>query len=186
MGMAYDVFGNGKTAVKANLSKYWQYAANDGVYIGTNQASTFAQTATRAWNDDNRNFTPDCDLNSRGGTGQPRDRRRFVRRRWTTQNFFAFATAARCAARPPWSAPVLLSGWGVRPFDWQFGASVQQQMLPRVSAEFGYSRRSWGNFDRSHRQPRRRAGGLRSPTRCTVPTRPATAERAASRCRTRC
>jgi hypothetical protein len=34
----------------------------------------------------------------------------------------------------------------VRPFDWQFSASVQQQLLPRVSAEFGYSRRSWGNF----------------------------------------
>ena len=54
MGLAYDVFGNGKTAIKANLSKYWQYAANDGVYIGTNPAATFAQTATRAWNDANR------------------------------------------------------------------------------------------------------------------------------------
>ena len=63
MGLAYDVFGNGKTAIKANLSKYWQYAANDGVYIGTNPAATFAQTATRAWNDANRNFVPECDLN---------------------------------------------------------------------------------------------------------------------------
>ncbi len=43
-------------------------------------------------------------------------------------------------------SPDLLSGWGVRPFDWQFGASVQQQVLPRMSVEFGYSRRSWGNF----------------------------------------
>jgi hypothetical protein len=40
----------------------------------------------------------------------------------------------------------LLSGWNVRPYDWQFSASVQQELLPRVSAEFGYSRRSWGNF----------------------------------------
>ena len=47
MGMAYDVFGDGKTAIKVNLSKYFQSAANDGVYIGTNKASTFAQTATR-------------------------------------------------------------------------------------------------------------------------------------------
>ena len=30
--------------------------------------------------------------------------------------------------------------------DWQFAASVQQQIVPRVSAEFGYSRRSWGNI----------------------------------------
>ena len=58
MGMAYDVFGNGKTAIKANVSKYWQAAANDGVYIATNPASTFAQTSSRAWTD-NGNFTPD-------------------------------------------------------------------------------------------------------------------------------
>ena len=63
MGLAYDVFGDGRTAVKVNLSKYFQSAANDGVYIGTNKASTFAQTATRAWTD-NGNFAPDCDLNS--------------------------------------------------------------------------------------------------------------------------
>ena len=63
MGLAYDVFGDGRTAVKVNLSKYFQSAANDGVYIGTNKASTFAQTATRAWTD-NGNFTPDCDLKS--------------------------------------------------------------------------------------------------------------------------
>ena len=47
MGVAYDVFGDGRTAVKVNLSRYFQSAANDGVYIGTNKASTFAQTATR-------------------------------------------------------------------------------------------------------------------------------------------
>ena len=64
MGLAYDVFGDGRTAVKVNLSKYFQSAANDGVYINTNKASTFAQTATRAWTDGNRNFAPDCDLNS--------------------------------------------------------------------------------------------------------------------------
>jgi hypothetical protein len=43
-------------------------------------------------------------------------------------------------------SPSLLSGWGVRPFDWQFSASVQQELMPRVAAQFGYSRRSWGNF----------------------------------------
>jgi hypothetical protein len=29
--------------------------------------------------------------------------------------------------------PSLRSGWGVRPGDWSFGASVQQEILPRVS-----------------------------------------------------
>ena len=80
LGMAYDIFGNGKTAIKVNLSKYWQYAANDGVYIGTNPASTFAQTANRAWTNANRNFNPDCDPPESARPGQPRNRRRPVRR----------------------------------------------------------------------------------------------------------
>jgi hypothetical protein len=34
----------------------------------------------------------------------------------------------------------------VRPYDWQFGVSVQHEILPRLSAELAYNRRSWGNF----------------------------------------
>ena len=42
--------------------------------------------------------------------------------------------------------PDLLTGWGVRPSDWSFGLSVQQQVLPRMSVEVGYYRRSFDNF----------------------------------------
>jgi len=144
MGLAYDVFGDGKTAVKVNLSKYFQATANDGVYINANKASTFAQTANRAWTDGNRNFVPDCDLKSpalqdntaTGGDlcGVP-----------SNANFFAFSQNHSLGTATVVN-PELLSGWNVRPYDWQFSASVQQQLVPRVSAEFGYSRRSWGNF----------------------------------------
>jgi hypothetical protein len=37
--------------------------------------------------------------------------------------------------------PGLLSGWGVRSGDWQWGASIQQEVLPRVAVEVGYQRR---------------------------------------------
>jgi hypothetical protein len=144
MGLAYDVFGNGKTAVKVNLSKYFQSAANDGVYIGTNKASTFAQTATRAWTDGNRNFTPDCDLNNpalQDNTAAGGD----LCGGADPASFFAFSQTHSLGTATVVS-PSLLSGWNVRPYDWQFAASVQQELLPRVSAEFGYSRRSWGNF----------------------------------------
>jgi len=144
MGLAYDVFGDGKTAVKLNWSKYLQSAANDGVYINANKASTFAQTANRAWTDGNKNFIPDCDLKSpalqdnlaAGGDlcGVPNN-----------ANFFAFSQNHSMGTATIVN-PALLSGWGVRPYDWQFSAAVQQQLLPRVSAEIGYSRRSWGNF----------------------------------------
>ena len=138
MGLAYDVFGNGKTAIKANLSKYWQYAANDGVYIGTNLASTFAQTANRAWNDGNRDFVPQCDLNVAAANGECGG--------LDNANFFALRDSGSVRSTASVVSPQLLSGWNVRPFDWQFGASVQQQVLPRLSVEMGYSRRSWGNF----------------------------------------
>jgi hypothetical protein len=37
--------------------------------------------------------------------------------------------------------PATLTGWGVRPNDWQWGVTVQQQLIPRVSLDVGYSRR---------------------------------------------
>jgi len=47
--------------------------------------------------------------------------------------------------------PSLLSGWGVRPSDWQFGISVQREVLPRTSIEVGYYRRWWQHFvDATH------------------------------------
>jgi len=138
MGLSYDVFGDGKTAIKANLAKYWQYAANDGVYIGTNPAATFAQTATRSWNDANRDFVPQCDLNVAAGGGECGG--------LSNAAFFGFRDTGSVASTATVVSPDLLSGWNVRPYDWQFAASVQQQVLPRMSVEFGYSRRSWGNF----------------------------------------
>ena len=147
MGLAYDVFGNGKTAIKASLSKYWQYAANDGVYIGTNPASTFAQTANRAWNDrttfpagDPRNgdYVPQCDLNIPTANGECGA--------LDNSLFFGFRDSGSVRSTATVVSPDLLSGWNVRPFDWQFAASVQQQVLPRLSVEVGYSRRAWGNL----------------------------------------
>ena len=145
LGMAYDIFGNGKTALKVNLSKYWQYAANDGVYIGTNPASTFAQTANRAWTDANRNFNPDCDLQNPLGQDN-RATGGDLCGALDNQNFFRFKQDGSVASTATRIDPALLSGWGVRPYDWQFAVSVQQELLPRVAIDIGYSRRWWGNF----------------------------------------
>ena len=42
--------------------------------------------------------------------------------------------------------PNLLEGSGVRPGNWQFGISVQQEVFPRVSVEAGYHRRNFDSF----------------------------------------
>ena len=89
MGMAYDVFGNGRTAVKVNLGKFLE-----GVGVSTNYANTNPtlripttlgpfgpQGVTRAWTDADTDFLPDCDLNNLGSAGSAGDRRRLLRRR---------------------------------------------------------------------------------------------------------
>ena len=53
-------------------------------------------------------------------------------------------SASRSSAAP--INPAILEGWGVRPSDWQFGASVQHEMLPRTSVEVGYYRRWFQGF----------------------------------------
>jgi len=39
-----------------------------------------------------------------------------------------------------------MHGWGNRPFDWQFGVAVQQEILPRLSVDVAFNRRWWSNF----------------------------------------
>ncbi len=40
----------------------------------------------------------------------------------------------------------LLDGWGKRRSEWQFGLGIQHEVLPRVSAEFTYNRRTYANL----------------------------------------
>ena len=142
LGFAYDVFGNGRTALKVNLGKYVQAATADAIYTANNPAARIVNRVTsRGWVDGNRNFVVDCDLLNPAA-----------------QNNLA-AGGDQCAglgganlnfgnANPNLITidPEILGGWGARPYDWQFGGSVQHELLPRVSVEVGYHRRWWGNF----------------------------------------
>ena len=70
MGVAYDVFGNGKTAIKVNYSKYLQPANNESNFIQANPGVTFQNMTTRTWGDANSDRVPDCDLNSSALNGE--------------------------------------------------------------------------------------------------------------------
>ena len=131
MGLAYDVFGNGKTSFKTSFSKYLQPANNESVFIIGNNAVTFAQTTDRSWFDADGDYVADCDLNSSAGNGECGP--------WANGNFGKASSGTVVN-------PAVLEGWGSRPYDWQVAASIQQELMPRVSATFGYNRRSWGNF----------------------------------------
>jgi hypothetical protein len=137
-GVAYDLFGNGKTAVKVSFGRYLEAAQNGGLFVASRPTSRLSTTATRTWTDSNGNFTPDCDLLSNVAQDLRSSGRDFCGAVANT-NFgkSVFDTT---------QDPALFSGWGVRSGDWQIGASVQQQLLPRVSVEVGYYRRWLKNF----------------------------------------
>jgi hypothetical protein len=138
MGVAYDVFGTGKTSLKVNLGKYLQSANNQDRYTLMNpaQATRFSRTTNRTWNDRgglgiNGDYVPQCDFMNPAANGECGP--------WQTPTF----------GQPLSAAPInpdILHGWGVRPSDWQFGASIQQEVLPRTSVEVGYHRRWFQGF----------------------------------------
>jgi len=138
-GVAYDVFGTGKTSLKVNFGKYLEPTSNNNNYILSNPIGRIATTASRGWTDSNGNWVPDCDLKNQAAqnlTATGGD----ICQASTAQTFGT--TALTTAAIDP----RILNGWSVRPNDWQFGASVQQQVLPRVSIEVGYFRRWLNGF----------------------------------------
>ena len=63
LGLAYDLFGNGRTALKVSVGRYLSAATADGVYSSQSPAGNFVRTVTnRPWTDSNGNFAVDCNL----------------------------------------------------------------------------------------------------------------------------
>ncbi|HVG73432.1 MAG TPA: TonB-dependent receptor, partial [Vicinamibacterales bacterium] len=141
-GVAYDIFGNGKTSVKVNFGKYLEPASNlNGNYSISNPIARIATTTSRTWLDNGTggpgtpgygDFIAQCDLRMVDANGE-----------CGRMNSPTFGTDVRTTAAID---PAILSGWNMRPGDWQIGASVQQELMPRVSMEFGYFRRWLTHF----------------------------------------
>jgi hypothetical protein len=138
-GAAYDVFGNGRTAIKVNIGKYLVAADGSSITGGLlNPLSRVSTSANRTWTDTNTNFRPDCDLRN----PQAQDLS-------ASGGDFCGLNSNLNFGRPVFSItydPDTITGWRKRGYDWNFGVQVQQELLPRVSVNAGYFRRIFGNF----------------------------------------
>jgi len=139
-GVAYDVFGNGRTAVKFNMGHYLDAATNDSAYTRNNPANRTVSTLNRGWTDVDNDKVVDCDLLNLNAQGpaQTGANRTVDTCAAITGNDLNFGGLSGTSTRVN---PDTLRGWGVRENDWQWGLTVQQELLPRLSIEVGYARR---------------------------------------------
>ena len=61
LGVSYDVFGNGRTALKASIGRFNQLSRSD-MTRRFHPFTSSISNANRNWTDLNGNFIPDCDL----------------------------------------------------------------------------------------------------------------------------
>ncbi|PYR37352.1 MAG: hypothetical protein DMF90_07145 [Acidobacteria bacterium] len=130
LGVAYDLFGDGKTAIKASANRYILRSGNQYAKF-VNPLDTNRSNA-RSWTDTNGNFFPDGDpLNpDRNGELGPSANRNFA-----NPKINAFYD-------PNWAF-----GWRQRPSDWEFSTGVQREVASGLSAAVAYFRRVYTNFE---------------------------------------
>jgi hypothetical protein len=135
-GVAYDLFGDGRTAVKAAFNKYLLGQTLNGLGRNPNPVLSLVTTANRTWNDRgglgiNADYVPQCDLLNPLANGE----------------CGALAPSTFGTAVPgDLYDKDLISGFNHRQANWEFSTSVQRQILPRVAVDVGYFRRAWAHF----------------------------------------
>lgn len=138
LGGAYDVFGDGRTAIKGAIGKYVVGHAVD-IAIATSPSGSISASTTRTWNDSSfgggdprtGNFVPDCDLTSAAANGE-----------CGAMANRAFGTVAPTLRY----ADDVRVGWGVRDYSWVGQASIQQELVPGVAISAAYYRTWYGNL----------------------------------------
>jgi hypothetical protein len=129
-GASYDVFGNGKTAIKASFGRYL-YGQGGAIVTAFGPANSMVTNATRTWTPAAGNFVPNCDLKNLQANGECGQASNLL-----FGQPFSNTTLADDARR----------GWGVREYDYQTSLQLQQELRPGIGINVGYFRTWWGNL----------------------------------------
>ncbi len=140
-GLAYDVFGTGRTALKFSGGRYVGAATNGLAYTRNNPAVRTVSSVSRGWTDDGDRIV-ECNLAILTANGECAG---------LTGNNLNFGGLSGNITQVNEDT---LRGWGARDYDWQWSIGVQQEVLPRVSADIAYSRRSFHSFTITDNQAR--------------------------------
>jgi hypothetical protein len=129
---SYDLFGNGKTALKASVGRY--VLAGDPTQ--GNVFGELSDTVTRSWNPSvppgsANYYIPQCNLLNPKANGD-----------CGAISQSTFGTQIPSTQYDP----AVLNGWYKRPYNWEISTSVQHELLPGVAVDVGYFRRIYGNF----------------------------------------
>jgi hypothetical protein len=129
VGATYDLFGTGKTVLRANWGKY---VASESTNMATlnNRVNTSVNTASRSWTDTNGNFVPDCVLANPALNGE-------------CGLLNAPLGSLNVAAQ---YSPEITNGYGVRPNDHEVAIGGQQEIRQGFAVDFQYTRHAFGNF----------------------------------------
>jgi hypothetical protein len=130
IGVAYDLFGNGKTALRASVSRY---VSQQGYFF-----SGLVNPVTASVNSTTRNVLPTTNLNAPpvGNPLNPQPNGDYTGA--INPNFGQSISTLSYA-------PDVNTGWQHRPFNWEYTGVVQHQLSSHISLEAGYFRRTFGN-----------------------------------------
>ena len=128
-GFAYDLFGNGRTAIKAHVGRYLQ-GVTTAFADNSNPIVTSVNTINRTWRDDNGNFRPDCNLSDVSANGE-----------CGTMSNVNFGKQVITTTYDP----DFLLGWGKRPYDWEYQAGFSHEVISGLSMSATWTRHAWSN-----------------------------------------
>ena len=129
-GVAYDLFGTGRTALKFSMNRY-VLQEGKGNTNSIHPVIAATNNVSRTWTDGNRDFVVQGDPLNPAANGElgPSPNSNFGKPQ-TTLRF-----------DPDWA-----TGFNTRPNNWEMLVSVQHELVPRVGVELSYNRRAYGNF----------------------------------------